>query len=382
MTSAPEVVVADRIAEVDAVAWDQLAGSNFYLGRSWLRLQERLNLPVQRRYIQICADGVTVGAVPIVLADKPTSDEYDPQVLLSDLPHHGRGLTLAGNTRGYWNRLMIDPAYPRSKAVRDALVQAVTAQAQSGGAWPVWWLYLDTESAHALGDAYGTTPAIIDADCEIPLSGSAFQDYLDTLTPSRAREVRRERKRYAAAGYDDVEGRMSTWPQQIATLLCNTQRRYGLDVSDYDMRSVLDALRWATSDSGVIHGTLLDGELLAYSLAFAQGQKLHLRVVGFDYERLKGVGEYFEVCFYRPIEHAMARGLRALHLGTASYMAKVARGARLVPLWAVCSDSTMAPPQLMRRQAARHTQRIRDELGPLADRAFAHGLDQWSLGAS
>lgn len=58
-------------------------------------------------------------------------------------------------------------------------------------------------------------------------------------------------------------------------------------------------------------------------------------MVGFDYEALADAFEYFNLTIYIPLRYAFAHGLKRIHLGRESYVAKLRRGAVAEPLWSV-----------------------------------------------
>jgi hypothetical protein len=87
----------------------------------------------------------------------------------------------------------------------------------------------------------------------------------------------------------------------------------------------------------VVFGCFDGDVVIGFALAYQWGDELALRMVGFDYERLRGAGEYAQLAVHAPLRYCYEQGLRRLHLGTGSYPAKCRRGARIRPLWAVTS---------------------------------------------
>lgn len=72
---------------------------------------------------------------------------------------------------------------------------------------------------------------------------------------------------------------------------------------------------------------------IAASVLFHHGDGLFARHVGIDYDRAHSF-EYFNLLFYRPIEYAIAEGVRRIHYGL-STAAKIARGVRTTTMCSV-----------------------------------------------
>jgi predicted N-acyltransferase len=85
-------------------------------------------------------------------------------------------------------------------------------------------------------------------------------------------------------------------------------------------------------------------EPVGFCLYYVRGDTLYLRWAGFDYGRLVGVAEYFNLVYYSQIELAAELGVRWLHAGIKATEAKALRGAELRPLWLVdlAEDSMLA----------------------------------------
>src|ERR1041385_8605926 len=85
---------------------------------------------------------------------------------------------------------------------------------------------------------------------------------------------------------------------------------------------------------------------------------LYGRLVGFDYTRLRAACEYFNLVYYRPLEHMGEHGLTRLQLGIEAWHAKVLRGASLHPRAPRAAAPRVliarrpAPPEGWRPQAA------------------------------
>ena len=76
-----------------------------------------------------------------------------------------------------------------------------------------------------------------------------------------------------------------------------------------------------------------DSGIAGVTICYQWRTTLYGRFAGFDYGRLRGACEYFNVALYAPVQYAGKAGLRRCHLGVASWESKAYRGARLRPLW-------------------------------------------------
>ena len=87
-----------------------------------------------------------------------------------------------------------------------------------------------------------------------------------------------------------------------------------------------------------------DDEPVGFCLYYVHRETLYLRWAGFDYSRLAGAAEYFNLLYYSQAMHAPQIGVRRLHAGIKTIEAKALRGAQLRPLWLVdlAEDSPLA----------------------------------------
>ena len=83
---------------------------------------------------------------------------------------------------------------------------------------------------------------------------------------------------------------------------------------------------------------------MAFCIYYVWGETMFARWVGFDYDRLAGAAEYFNVLFYSLVKRAPEVGARRIHAAGAKKAAKARRGAELAPLWLVdlTEDSPLA----------------------------------------
>jgi hypothetical protein len=115
----------------------------------------------------------------------------------------------------------------------------------------------------------------------------------------------------------------------------NVERRYGNEYSDEAMTEVVRRQAVALGNIGLVSTCRSEGHIIAFSLFIPWGDTVYVRMVGFDYEQLRGAYEYFNMLCYEPIRYAYAHRISSIHLGVEGYRAKLLRRAKLEPLWTV-----------------------------------------------
>jgi predicted N-acyltransferase len=325
--TAPLIDVETTSRLPPAAHWNALSGTDsFYLSHNWLTFAAR---GTNVRYLTVSAGGDLLGALPLYPTAGESNDDYRVDHVLG-----GRfaGLpTLAGTRRGYVNELLLHPALDeqRTDVVLEAMVATIHAENAA-------LLYLTTPAAAALMRVdSGLCPLLLSADTSIPLPDGGFAAYLGGLGARRAYTVRKEMRIFHEAGYETAVVSLGDIWQEAAPLVLNVQHRYGHDESIEECRQSLRAQADALGRHSVVFTARHEGALVALSLGYVWRDTLHARFVGFDYDALRDAREYFSILFYEPLRWATENGLRQLHLGRESYQAKLLRGARARPMWAV-----------------------------------------------
>ncbi|HYO60770.1 MAG TPA: GNAT family N-acetyltransferase [Actinomycetota bacterium] len=339
MTSGPITVSwLDSLAGVPRPVWDGLAAEGgFYVSHGWLSLQEH-GSSSRRRYAVATRDGALVGGLSVDEVEVVSNDFYRfGAVLPEGCAGPTAPMTLVGGRGGYASGFVLDPRADdaeRTAAVRALLAEIASASRERGRA-AVFFYLQDRFRELVLGTSEIDEPLLARHDATLHLPGSEWSDYLASLSRDRRGMIRREERRFAAAGYSVTAGDLTPWLDEAGLLLANVQRRYGHDADPADMTEVL-AEQIAGLGEHVAFLCADDQRLVAFALAFPfTDGSLSIRAVGFDYERLRGAAEYPNLAYYRPIRWAYEHGLRRLHLGIESLHAKTLRGARLAPLWVV-----------------------------------------------
>ncbi|WP_079406911.1 GNAT family N-acetyltransferase [Streptomyces sp. 3211] len=369
--------VVKSLDGVDRDAWDALSGGSFYAGHAWTRYQEA-DPGSSVRYVLVReGDGQLVAGVPVYLVDSEASAMYDPARLFPDLPQQSRVMgrtVLAGNRRGYANRILTDAgadADPeRKRHLTGQLVDAVNRIAAEEADGHAWWLYLGDADAEALlSFGAGSPPRLLAADCAIALPGTSFEDYLQSGSSNMRRQIRKDRDAFRAAGYTCSEIPFSACWDEISPLIASHQQHHGERSGTDFIRALMRGQAEATADAGVVHACRKDGGMVGCTLTYVTPREVSSRAYGFDYRYAAVAAEYFELLYYRPMEAAYRAGASRLHLGIGTLQPKIRRGAEVSLLWGVQTgvadggDSGTA-----RARNAVRWQQLADDMGGAAER--------------
>lgn len=335
-----EISCATSLTAVDAAEWNALtAGNSFYLTHQWLAAQD-LGQAVAPRYFLARRQGRLAGALPTYIVENEGHEAYQPE-RIADGRWSGR-YVIAGGRRAYANDTLVAgdlPAVDRDAVVR-ALVDAAVARADESNLDGVLFLYLSTAGAKAVTSVHpGAQPLLTSAEAVIDLPGRCFEDYLAEFSPRRRRELAREVARFEGAGYTLETGRAREHWEEMVPLFSNLQERYGQGGGPERWRAVVERQAARLDDYALIllcrEPEAKGGSVVGSVLTYPWSGTLYQKLVGFDYAKLGGAFEYFNLVYYFPIKYAYANNIRTLHLGREAFEAKLRRGARLRPLWSV-----------------------------------------------
>jgi hypothetical protein len=346
----------DVTGGLDPVRWDELARDHFYSSVNWLRFCAGDD-GITTGGLHLAVSGAGTVGVPVTAVRSIGNPFYQWDRILGEagLPSPGpRGL-LVGAHRGYQTNILASPGLSREQAAKEllsgleGLVGELAAAdvpdlgltrpsgGRGAGVVPTVAMFLSTPDVLALRAAgVQALPVALQPDAWIPLpEGGGWDEWMGSL-PNRRRAaiVRRDRKNFLEAGYEVVHTTLGECHLQAARLLACTERRYGHDA---DVDDLTESIRVQAEALGAEARVLLlrrPGEdPVGYCLYYMWGDTLYLRAAGFDYERLAGAAEYFNLVYYVPLIIACENGMRWLHAGIEAAEAKVLRGAELRPLW-------------------------------------------------
>lgn len=362
-------VFADPLGGLDDARWDEMAGDRFYSTAFWLRLCT-FEGGIRSGGVHVDLPDGGRAAVPVIdVGDDPHPNcEWGTMLADRGLPSPPAHGLMVGQLRGYLAHLLATPdADPVT--VAGTLLDALRATAETSVG-----LYLTTPDVLALRAAgLRSEPVVLSADAWIEIPEGGWEAYLSALSGHRAQRIRREIRRFTEAGYRIEQRPLREAYEDVGRLTVHTMRRYGQPA---DVELFTEAFRkqgeWAGDIAQVLTCSYDDGPAVGCCLYYRHRDTVYLRAVGFDYDRLRGAAEYFNLTYYVP---AQIPGVRRLHAGIATPEGKALRGARLRPLWLV----DFSRDSVLERAAVRaHNRAFRDNLAAGSPAlATALGTNEW-----
>jgi uncharacterized protein len=347
---------AETLDDVSAQEWDGLLDDDgFYCSHSWLLAHEG-DPTAEARYLLARRSGELVAGLPLYRVEHELNESYDEVRRMFDID----GVTVvAGSRRGYRNVFAVASTLSSEDRLEAArlLVEAALGTASEWGATGVVWPFARTETAVTLGGVASTVAMLHTADAKLHTDGMDLQAYLSRLGSHRRSSLERDLKAFAAADWQTAEERLADCYGEAASLLANVERKYGHRVTVRGIERYLGQLAAALGDRDVVFTCRdADGALAAFAQMYRWRGVLYARMLGLDYARLRGAGEYFTLLFYEPITYAAERNIHRIDLGIESLDAKVLRGAKLYPLWSamVVGGDARGPGLEVRRPDALH----------------------------
>ncbi|UGB39334.1 GNAT family N-acetyltransferase [Frateuria soli] len=243
----------------------------------------------------------------------------------------------------------------RAPRLRQALVEAIRAETDRLGLSSAHVNFLPDAELEAFGDEW-----LARSDVQFHWHNRGYGDFdqfLAALKPRKRKNIRQERARVHACG-------LATGMRGGSSLDADAWRQiYALYAATFDAKGNHAALTPAFFDAlggmgdAVQVACAVDGERIEAMALFLQSDTtLYGRYWG---ARVDVPGLHFELCYYRGIEHAIARGLTRFEPG-AQGEHKLARG--FVPV-STHSRHYLAHPQFRRavREALIHEAQAMDE---------------------
>jgi uncharacterized protein len=342
-------MMASSLAGMDPVCWDELAGGCFYSSSRWLEFCAQDDTGTVGAVWARMGSGARgtgeFAAVPVAEIRSESAAYYRWHDLLA-----GRGLPapdpvglLVGPRRGYQTHLLATPGLSReaaAAALLDLLSElrrqlAVGRHVAGGRPPPCVAMYLTTADVIALrGAGAKALPVLLDADAWIILPDGGWDGWLAELPKRRRWNIRHEVRIFAEAGFAVTDTTLPECYADLAPVWAPNQERYGhaADIETLTAKLRGQALAMGSAAKVMLCGRGSDrpvGFCLYYELA----DRVFVRTAGFEYERLAGAAEYFNVVFYEQIRRAASTGVKQIHAGIKSIEAKALRGAQVRPLW-------------------------------------------------
>ncbi|HEY3608100.1 MAG TPA: GNAT family N-acetyltransferase [Pseudonocardiaceae bacterium] len=346
----------ETVSTLDAMGDNELhpltAGRTFYVSRPWLKAVE-LQRDDRTAYVT-CRDGAGIlrGVCPVYWDEPGSRGFYDPfgQFL------HRSGAEfnqddwsppyLIGSRAAYSCEFLVDTTIEpnQQRDVLALLLDAVTTHAREVDAASLSALYLNPRGAAQLRAALADDQPfyIAGANAVLDVPWSSMDEYVNAMG-RRSGNIRREMRTFGEQGYTIAEGRLSDWIDVAADLFSRLERRYGHESSAADEAAELRTLAACADDHGHVLAIRDGAEVIGAALVFVWEGVVYTRSAGFNYGATKRAFEYFNL-IYEMIRFAIEHGYRRLDMGMATYRAKLARGARLEPLWGMSISRTADSP--------------------------------------
>jgi predicted N-acyltransferase len=329
-----EVRTLARIAEIDAAAWDALAGADDpFVEHAFLWALEESGsvgpgtgwIP---RHLVVVDGGRPIGALPLYLKDDSWGEfvfdfHWARAAQQARIPYYPKLVAMVPFTPATGTRLLVAPDVERAPVVR-LLAESARAAAEDAGASSLHVLFV-TESEQRELSSLGWLRPRLTLQFQWRNAGwSSFEAYLEAFRAPSRKQVRRERREVAASGIEVVvkEGPElddGEWRALDVFYRLNCARHGSFP---YLTPAFFQLIRERAPQRVVAVIAYRGRKPIAGSINFEKGAQLYGRYWGCVEEN---PFLHFEVCYYRLIERAIARGMTRFEAG-AQGMHKLKRG--------------------------------------------------------
>lgn len=332
------LVAADSVTDFGIDEWDSLAAdSTFMMSHGWLAASERIR-GIRPRYLAVRSDRPLLGALPCYIDATGEHSRYQPSFILPGESRSAGGpWVIGGSPAGYESNVLVVRGMSAGDATKilRMLLAAAAELCVSVGAPGIALSHLPPADVALLRAVHQTWTAFEGPpNAVIDLPSGGFEGYLSTLSRGRQAAVKREIRAFERAGYGYHVGRLSEGWSAAAKLIAQLESKYGNEIeTDIIQRSLRLQMKTLDDRSYLVSCRGRDGIAVGCCLLYKWGETLYARSAGFNYARLRGAFEYFNLVIYQSVRLAYSLGCRRLHLGMGSYDAKTARGATLRSGW-------------------------------------------------
>ena len=328
MKTEAQIEIVSSLAEVDASAWDELAGPQPFVRHAFLHALEQNgcvggDTGWSPRHLLLKREGELVGALPLYLRDD-SYGEFVFDFAWADAYARGGG-------RYYPKLLTAIPFTPvpgkRLLANNDDdrffLIDAALAFARELGV-SSWHCLFPLEQDARLLEARGLMPRQGVQFHWRNAGYASFDEFLATMSRDKRKKIKQERRRVRDAGVSFVHrvGADITEADWRFFFACY-QRTYRLHHSPPYMTLAffLDIAARMGEQILLVMGSV-ENEPVSVALNFFDGEQLYGRYWGAT-QFISGL--HFETCYYQALEFAIARGFQVFE-GGAQGEHKLARG--------------------------------------------------------
>jgi hypothetical protein len=370
----PTLRQLSSIRDVDARAWNELAGSDPFLRHEFLVALENSGCIGADTGWQPChlvlGDGgePLLGALPLYwkhnshgefVFDWSWADAYQR----AGLPYYPKLVSSVPFTPATGSRLLIgDPA--NADAIADQLVNGALRLAVDSSASSLHILFPATvDRTHFLRHGF-----LERKGCQFHWHNDGyadFDDFLARFSSAKRKKARRERRRIVEAGiqFEHLRGdepSRSDW-DAIHRFYSRTFLRRGR--APYLKREFFDEISTTMPENLLIVLARFKGQPIATAICFRSADTLYGRYWGSlaDFHSL-----HFEACYYQGIEYCIANGLQRFEPGTQGEH-KISRGFSPHPTWSYHWLGNHAFREAIERYLTQETTHVDAYIGDLQE---------------
>lgn len=330
------IEIGESLAGIDAARWDALTGDDDpFVEHAFLRALETsesvgVEAGWQPLHVTLWRDATMVGALPLYAKDHSWGEfifdfAWAHAAERAGISYYPKLVSMAPFTPATGTRLLVLPGED-TEAVSSALIAGAQHVADELDASSLHLLFL-TASERASATAAGLRPRLGYQFHWHAEGDASFDDFLARFRADKRKQVKKERRRVAESGLgvevkEGPELSDADWAA-LARFYREGVCRHGS--YPYLTPAFFDALRATFAHRVVAFLAYEDRTPVAASLCFEKGAHLYGRYWGTrDASHEQGF-LHFELCYYRPIERAIERGLRRFEAG-AQGLHKMKRG--------------------------------------------------------
>lgn len=315
----------ERLSEIPAAEWNALvSGQNPFLSHEFLCALERHDCVGEsvgwQPWHVVCRDDreQLLGAAPLYLKthsygefvfDWSWAEAYRRQ----RLPYYPKLVSAIPYTPVASPRLLLTPHQPRPRDTAQTMIEFTLEECRRHGLSSMHWLFPTPVDLEPLV-AQGFLPRL---GCQFHWRNRGyrdFQDFLDTLTAKRRKNINRERRRVREAGLElrILPGRElseAQWRTVHAFYRSTFHRLGGLPTLTLPFFQDVAA---TLGDRLVVVLAFAQGREVASAISFRSVDTLYGRHWGCraDYDSL-----HFEACYYQGLEYCIQHGLQRFEPG-------------------------------------------------------------------
>ncbi len=328
------------LTEIDAVAWNELAGDNPLLCHEFLLAMETSGAIGPGTAWEPChavlVDRASrpVAALPLFLKhdsrgefvfDWGWADAYER----AGLDYYPKLVTAIPYTPATGSRMLIHPDIDQHRARKQLVAEGLRIADESGASsWHV--LFPVGDDCRSLAEA----GLLERKGCQFHWHNDGYVDFdqfLGRFSSSKRKKAKRERRRIAEAGieFEHHSGDQLTSADWDAVFDFYSMTFYRRGRQPYLNRAFFDRVCQTMPDKVLVILARYGGQPIAAAICFRGSDTLYGRYWGSaaDYHSL-----HFETCYYQGIEYCIRHGLGRFEPGTQGEH-KISRGFRPTPTW-------------------------------------------------